>query len=151
MKATPQEGETRQRRAPGALSRDGYLGEDDRHIHDIVSADEATLARIGRAADELAARMEYFMNIAFDCIEDSVLVDGNWEVEYLSFRGFLPCPFRHAGRYRKGVVRIRNRAKNMALAYSPLNIHLIRDHHFFEGHGSPYRLEPVVLAEVLFV
>lgn len=30
-----------------------------------------------------------------------------------------------------------------------LIVHLVRDHHFFEGKGTPYRLEPTTAARVL--
>ena len=149
MKETPQEAEIRQRMQPGVLTRDGYLGHDDRHIHDIVAADEAELERLGITAEQLATRMEHLMNTAFDSIEDVVLVDGNWEVEYESFRGFIVCAFMHPGRYRKGVIRVKNRTNGKQVEFTPLSVHLVREHHFFEGRGSRHRLEPAHLAETI--
>jgi hypothetical protein len=75
--------------------------------------------------------MEYFMNIAFDCIEGQraggrQLGGGIPQLSRISAVSVPPCRA-----LSQGGGRIRNRAKNMALAYSPLNIHLIRDHHFF--------------------
>jgi len=150
MKETPQEAKIRERMQPGALTRDGYLGGDDRHVHDIIAADEAELARLGVTAEQLADRMELLMNAAFDSIEDEVTVEGNWLVEYASFRGFIVCPFIHAGRYRKGLVRVRNLASGVEVVFSPLSVHLVREHHFFEGAGSTHRLEPALLMAVLF-
>jgi hypothetical protein len=31
-----------------------------------------------------------------------------------------------------------------------LNIHLIKEHGFFEGKGSPFRIEPSVLTKMIF-
>lgn len=42
-----------------------------------------------------------------------------------------------------------NRGTGDYLAGPGLIVHLIRDHHFFEGPGSPYRVDPVKAAQVL--
>ena len=77
---------------------------------------------------------------------------------------FLPCcsqlhpsadgPRRLAkegehGRHRKTIVTVRNLRLRKEITFSDLNIHLIAAHGFYEGKGSPFRLEPVELAQVL--
>ena len=62
----------------------------------------------------------------------------------------LPSPFGDPKRlYHKIVATVQNKALNKKLTYTQLNVHMIRDHGFFEGKGSIYRLEPEELVEFL--
>jgi hypothetical protein len=45
--------------------------------------------------------------------------------------------------------RIRNTERGIELSGPTLISHLIREHHFFEGFESPYRVDPRALAELL--
>ena len=66
-----------------------------------------------------------------------------------SIRGKLPCPFPHPGLYRKTVVTLRDEKAGTEMLYTDLGIHLIEEHCFFQGKGSPFRIEPAYLAEIM--
>jgi hypothetical protein len=150
MKQTQQEKEIEMKMQPGVLTLKGFLGSDTRHIHDIIEEDERTLQKIGKSREELAERMRYFTNLAFETYDNSITVDMQFEVEYSSVRGKMVCPFPEPGTYQKGFILFRNIKKNIRLKWTPLSIHMIEKHGFFEGKGSESRLEPELLAEGLF-
>ncbi len=73
----------------------------------------------------------------------------HFEVRVDSVRGRLPCPFGDPGIFPKTNVTVRNTRTGREITYTDLHIHLVRVHGFYEGRGSPFRLEPKDLAEVL--
>ncbi len=150
MKQTPKEIQIVERMQPGVLTRDGFLGYDERHLHEIIETDELELKAQEITADELADRMQYFTDAAMDSYDGPVVIDEVYQVEYQTFRGKLVCPFMHGGGYRKGIIYFTNLKLNLQVQWTPLNIHLIREHHFFQGMGSKFRLDPKILKEVLF-
>ena len=89
-----------------------------------------------------------FINV-WPAAGDPVVVDDTFEISVDSTRGRLPCPFGHPGLYPNEVVTVRNIQLDETLTFTRLNIHLIASHGFYEGVGSPYRLDPTTLARVL--
>jgi tetratricopeptide (TPR) repeat protein len=61
----------------------------------------------------------------------------------------LPCRPGQTYRYAELDFLVINRETDDYLAGPGLIVHLIREHHFFEGPGSPYRVDPVAAARVL--
>jgi hypothetical protein len=150
MKETPQEKRVRARMMPGAITLSGFIGKDKRSLNAIISADEQELQRLERSAKELADRMQYFTDASFSTFDGTITIDGCYVVETEVTRGKLPCPYSHGGLFRKAVTKLTNTKKNVSVTWSSLNIHLIEAHHFFEGKGSTFRLEPAKLVEALF-
>ncbi len=150
MKQTPKEIQIVERMQPGVLTRDGFLGYDERHLHEIIETDEFSLKALDITAEEIAERMQYFTDLAMDSYDGPIVIDEIYQVEYKTFRGKLVCPFMHGGGFRKGIVYFTNLKLNFQVQWTPLNIHLIQEHHFFQGKGSKFRLEPKVLKKVLY-
>jgi hypothetical protein len=150
MKQTPEEKKIEAKMQPGVLTLKGFLGNDSRHLNEIIEADEQMLQKIGKTTLEIAERMKYFTDLAFENYDGSVLADNQYEVEYRSVRGKVVCPFPDPGTFQKGFVLFRNIKKNILLKWTPLSIHMIEKHGFFEGKGSENRLDPEMLAEGLF-
>ncbi|MFA7025671.1 MAG: hypothetical protein WC176_07380 [Candidatus Cloacimonadaceae bacterium] len=134
----------------GVITYSGFLGKDTRDFNQIIADDEMVLDELGKTAEEIANRLEYFQQKSFDAFEASTLVDKIYEVDTEVVRGYLPCPFMHQGVYRKSYTTITNTKSGKSFTYSALNIHLIRAHHFFEGKKSHFRLEPRELVAELF-
>ena len=76
-------------------------------------------------------------------------VPPHFEVRVDSVRGRLPCPFGDPGIFPKTNTTVRNRGTGREITYTDLHIHMIGSHGFYEGRGSPFRLEPRDLVEVL--
>jgi hypothetical protein len=63
--------------------------------------------------------------------------------------GKLPCPFGDPGIFQMTNTTVRYKRLGREVAYTDLHMHLIGSYGFYEGLGSPFRLEPGELAEVL--
>lgn len=150
MKETPQEKKIRQNLQESGISPEGFLGDDKRHVHEIVATDLAVLERLGKTKEEIADRMQYFTQKAFSHYDGNIIIDQIYEIEYNTVRGKIPCPFDHPGLFRKGEITLKNLKKNLEISWTPLNIHMIRAHGFFEGKKAKHRLEPKNLVEILF-
>jgi hypothetical protein len=150
MKQTPKEIRITTRMQPGNITLNGFLGQDTRSYLDIIAADKRTLQTLDRTAEEIAERLEYFTKASFESFMGPLLIEGIYEVETEVTRGKLPCPFAHPGLFRKTLTTLTNSKTGATLKWSGLNIHLIRTHHFFEGKGSAFRLDPDFLVKNIF-
>ncbi len=150
MKQTPLEEKIAARMQPGVITLSGFLGLDERHYHEIIEADESVMVAYGVSAEEIADRLEYFTTSTYESFQGPVIIDDIYEVETEITRGKLPCPFSHPGLYRKTITTLTNLNTGVTLRWTGLNIHLIRAHHFFEGKGSVFRLDPDLLIKNIF-
>jgi len=148
MKLTPEEKITEKNFKPGTITKDGFLGNDSRHVHDIVQHDAITLDRLGITTKEIADRMQYFIDKGKDALEDKLELD-EYTIQVIWSRGMLPCPFGEPRLHHKIFIVLRNNAINKSIRYTQLNVHLIKEHGFFEGEGSVFRLDPEELVTVL--
>ena len=150
MKQTPKEEAIQVKMQPGVITLEGFLGQDNRHYHDIIFEDEQQLSILGITAEDIATRMQYFTDKSYEAFSGTITVDEIYEVETEVVRGKLPCPFSHPGIYRKTMTVLFNKKNNITVRWTALNIHLIREHHFFEGIGSKFRLEPNELIKAIY-
>jgi hypothetical protein len=77
------------------------------------------------------------------------LVGGMLQVFFTVYRGFQPCPWCYDSTWGYFDFLILNRRSGEYITGPGLIVHLIREHQFFEGSGSPYRLEPLKAIRVL--
>lgn len=148
MKLTIEEKKIQKNFEPGYLSRDGFLGDDTRHVHDIIEADIRDLSVMGTDLEWFADRLQYFMDAGKKGLENPVNL-GEYTVQVRWERGRIHCPFGHPGIYPLIIVKLENHQSRKKLVFTHLSIHLIRRHGFFGGKGSTYRIDPVEAAELL--
>lgn len=148
MKQTPLEKKLIDNFKPGKITKDGFLGNDTRHIHDIIKEDLLMLSRLGIEADTIADRLQYFIEEGKKGLETKVDL-GDFTVQISWDRGLLPCPFGEPRRHHKIIAAVLNKKLSKKVEYSQLNVHLIKEHGFFLGKGSTFRLEPEDLVDVL--
>jgi hypothetical protein len=146
------------RMRPGAFSKSGFLGPDER-LADVIAADAHTLRRLHLDYVQIAAGIEALLAAAEASPARRASV-GQLECRVQVYQGFQICPWARDPRrgqcsagqgVRHGSIdwRIRNRATGEEMQGSGLIVHLIRDHHFFEGKMSPNRVHPERLAHIL--
>jgi len=150
MKQTPEELTIIKRMAPGLINQHGFLGSDQRHLHEIIQADEEALAALGKNAEEIATRMKYFMDSAAMNYDSVTVIDDCYNVEIASYMGYSICPWPHSGRYSKTLYTLTNTKNNTTVIWTPLHVHMIEEHHFFEGMDAKFRLDPVNLVKALY-
>lgn len=132
------------------LAAGGFLGSDSRPLEEILEADAAEVERLGTTAREIAARMKKLSDAAKRGLGTEIRVGDAIEVAISDTRGLIVCPWPHAVRRAKIVTRLRRLDTGQTLVWSDLCIHLIGAHGFFQGRGSPFRLEPEELVQSIF-
>lgn len=150
MKQNPSESAVRERMAPGALTLDGFLGNDTRPLDDIISADVDFLADGGVSRAAIADLLEEIHEGADANQEAPIsLYDGAVTAQATEVRGRIPCPFGDGHLAHKAVIDIR--AAGCELRITPLGIHMLREHGFLQGRGTEFRVEPESLLELYHV
>jgi hypothetical protein len=79
------------------------------------------------------------------------LVENKYQVLIIQYRGLQNCPWDCVLRntWSSFNFLLLNRETAKYITAPGLIVHLIDEHHFFEGKGSPYRVDPIRLAQVL--
>jgi hypothetical protein len=157
MKNAPNEIRAQDRMLPGVLTALGFLGRDSRALADIVAEDEKEFAELGLDFDAVADELSRLRDSGDAGMGEPMTVDSRLLVQVGDARGQLPCPYGD-GLYHKNGVSVRPadlppescvEGEDM-LIYSDLSIHLLKAHHFCQGRGSPFRLEPSLVKKLLF-
>jgi hypothetical protein len=151
MKQTVQLTKIQQKMKPGVITRDGFLGTDRRNLIDILIEDDETVKRMELSHGIIAQRMIDLRDAGFRGLGSFISVQPHYEVRVDSVRGKLPCPFGNPGVFPKTNTTVKNLKKGKEITYTDLHIHMIGSHGFYEGKGSPFRLEPKDLVEILEV
>ncbi|MCF7953306.1 MAG: hypothetical protein K9K78_04455 [Spirochaetales bacterium] len=151
MKQSPQLTDIQEQMKPGVITLDGFLGTDKRNLIDILIDDDGTVRRLGRTHAAIARRMQYFRDKGKEGLGEFMNMDDHFEVKVDSVRGKLPSPFGGPHLYEKVNTTVRSKKLGKEVVYTDMHIHFVRDHGFYEGEGSPFRLEPETLIEVLEV
>jgi hypothetical protein len=149
MKQPPELTKAENAMRPGVITKDGFLGTDNRHLIDILTEDEAEVARLGLTHEIIAERMRFFRNEGLKGEGLPVEIEGKFEVMVESVKGKLACPFGEPGMITKNNISVTNKETGRKIYFSDLDIHLIGRHGFYQGKGSPYRVSPKELKETL--
>ncbi len=149
MKQSPELNLIQANMMPGSLSAHGFIGEDSRNLTDILRADAKALKQAGITQQALADKMQELTDFGMQGLGRPMPMDGFYEIEVEDYMGKLPCPFRDNARVDKRQTRVRRLDTGVVMRWTDLNIHMIREHGFFEGHGSIYRLDPNELVRFL--
>lgn len=144
---------------PGKSSRAGFLGPDE-SLREVIEGDLATLNKLGITPKQIADRLETIIGKALRLrdlktrtseLSNYFVVEGKFSVNMQGYLGMQECPFRDIGDMCGSGSRdyeIYNEDTDEQIFFPALIIHLIRDHHFFEGN-TMYRLDPAKAVNVL--
>jgi len=149
VKQSPMLNRVEQNMRPMCLCQWGFMGYEHRKLIEVLTDDQGTVSSLGLSHEVIAQRLREITESAREGLGDPVIVDGKFEVEVHEVRGKIPCPWEHPGLYRKTHVKLEKIETGETLLWSDLAIHLIGEHGFYQGRGSPYRLEPSELKRVL--
>ena len=135
---------------PGCSSLGGFLGSGE-SLADVLKSDDETVRRLGLTHGQIADRIEYFIKAVGEYPPfKGQLVDGNFEVKGNAYRGCQECPWNDGqSSYSNSDWEIVNQRLVETLSFLGLIVHLIRDHQFYEGKGSSYRVDPENAARAL--
>lgn len=141
---------------PGALSKGGFLGKDE-DLDTIIQTDADTLQRIGTTHDEVSNTLYALLGYMHEgYVEDIPNRFRHFTLKLERWRGWQWCPFTGCIFNATAVCPysdvdfiIKNNQSGERVAGPGMIWHLIGTHHFFEGKGSSYRVDPEQLARVL--
>ena len=152
MKMSPEYKKAQDNMQPGVITADGFLGDDNRNIVDIIEADEEEFSRLGLDFETVVDRLKHLLEAGRKGLGEPVTVDGNWIVTTSEARGHLASPFED-GIFRKVNAHIEHAPGGSpngdTLLVSDLSLHLLEKNHFLQGRGAPFRLEPATIKRVL--
>lgn len=138
----PVEAEMYAHLGPSRISAQGFLGEDARDWEDILADDGRILERLGVTRDQLVQALREAFDQAMQAGGDPVEIRTGVMAESLECRGRVPSPFQGEGTFPKHQVRVFRQDGSQPLVITPLALHLIERHGFFQGIGSPFRIDP---------
>lgn len=149
MKESPGERRIAERMAPGVLSREGFMGTDRRPLSEIIDADFAEVTRLGTTHEALALELGRVLDAAVAAMGAAVTLGANRTARYRDAMGRMPCPFGGCGVFPKGEVELSDPDTGETIRFTPLSVHMVAEHGFYQGRGSPYRLDPAALVRLL--
>ena len=149
MKLSPRDQRLMERLAAGALCRDGFLGDDQRLPDEIIRADDAAVEAMGVTHEQIADALERICKRAAEAGGAPVHPAEGLTAVFHEAMGRIPCPWGGHGVFAKGEVEVTDEPQARTLRFTPLSIHLIREHGFYQGRGSRYRIEPTEAAELV--
>jgi len=149
MDGMPDEDSLIERMAPGVLSRDGFHCADRRQLDAILQADAAAERASALTHEAIGRRLEQILQAAVAALGRPVEVAGALTACYHESMGRIPCPWGECGLFAKGEVELTDTRNNKTVRFTPLSVHMIYRHGFYQGPGSRYRIEPTEIVELL--
>jgi hypothetical protein len=127
---------------PGAFSDKGFLGSDESLLKVLVEDNQYVVQRMKTTHQKLARELRLIAAIGIK-IEGKEFWyrDRRMKVTIRSSRGFQESPF-HDGLKSNSDVTVCNLSNGKTLTYSLLVPDLVERYGFYEGHSTPYRVEP---------
>ena len=150
MKKSPQTEKLEQVLRSSKLVAGGFMGNDGRSVTEIIDSDLAEISGLGFTTGQIAKRMQEITDAAVQRLGGWVEIDEKRRALVDEAKGWLVCPWPHPGRFAKRVTTVKLVESGESVRWSDLNIHLIREHGFFEGKGSAFRIEPGKLIRAIF-
>src|SRR5262245_52247701 len=137
---------------PGALSRAGFLGKDERLL-DVLAADNAYVVEKRKLThQELARHLHVLGALAVKHAQGKPKViryhGRRYRIRAICWKGFQDSPFKD-GTKTNCDATVENLDNGKKLGYSLLVPHMIERYGFYEGKGTSYRVEPQKALEVL--
>ncbi|HET6427887.1 MAG TPA: hypothetical protein VFJ30_05735 [Phycisphaerae bacterium] len=147
MKQSPADKRITERMAPGVLCREGFLGADRRPLAEILDADRSAVVGLGVTHEQLADRLDEVLRKAVAALGTPVEIRPGLMAVFHEGMGRIPCPWGH-GIFPKGEVELADERTGETLRFTPLSVHLIGAHGFYQGCGSCYRIDPESLVRI---
>jgi hypothetical protein len=138
---------------PGAASRAGFLGKDERLL-DVLAMDNVYVVdELGLTHQELARHLRLIGAIALrhginKGTREFTYHGRKYKVKIDCFRGYQDSPFEDGTKTNCNAT-LWNLTNGKQVHYSLLVPEMIARYGFYEGKGTPYRVEPRAVLEIL--
>lgn len=148
MKMNPHMIKAQSNMFPGKITAEGFLGDEKLNLNEIITRDEGEMIRLGMKFQTISDTLRDFMLKGERALGEPVTIEEKWIVQTIETRGTLPCPFED-GVFKKITVQLERISSGETIIYTDLSLHLLEKHHFLQGKGSPFRIEPIKIKRVL--
>jgi hypothetical protein len=128
-------------------------------LESIIAEDGQRLATLQVSHETLGTKLGELLEKGRDTDWFRPFRQSGVDVEVRRRRGFITCPWAEeefekcsvgqGGRATANEFFLRNRKTSQSLQGFELSVHLIRDHGFFGGPHTPFRIDPEELVELL--
>ncbi|HBG27186.1 MAG: hypothetical protein A2Y10_07425 [Planctomycetes bacterium GWF2_41_51] len=132
------------------ISAFGFMGTDSRSLSEIINSDMSDLSELGVSITKIVSRMKEITAKAESSLGNWTQIDDRLQARVDEAKGHIICPWPHPAGCAIRITYVRIPETNQDFQWTDLNIHLIEEHNFFEGKGSPYRIEPKELVKIIF-
>jgi len=133
---------------PGGLSTKGFLGPKEKLLDILAEDNDHVVGKLGLSHQELARHLLVLGAIAQKKSQVVLYHGQKFFVQAVVFRGFALSPFQD-GTKTNTEITVTNEATGKKLIYSLLVPIMMERYGFYEGHDTPYRVEPGRIIEVL--
>jgi hypothetical protein len=137
---------------PGALSRAGFLGKDEKLLDVLAADNEYVVDKLGLTHQELARHLHVLAALGTVRPKEAPppfrYHGRRFRVTVLNWKGFQESPFADGTSTNRDAV-VHNLDNGKRLRYSLLVPDMIERYGFYEGKGTSYRVEPKEALEVL--
>jgi hypothetical protein len=151
--------ELERRMQPGGWSQEGFLTP-EQPLAQVMAADAASLRQLGVTAEEIANSLEHLLERGAHSDRFRSVHIEQFQVQITHSHKMRTCPWApkqfewcHIGQGVKYLTteyfEITNTRLGESLNGTSLCIHLIRDHSFFGGPGTLFRIDPERAVRVL--
>ena len=149
MKRSPEEEMLTQKLKPSKFSAQGFLGPDLRPIDEIIAADRRVLDQKGVSVEALAQALTHAYQKAQRAFGAEVTIRPGVVAVFYESMGRVPSPFKGDGVFAKGEAVVTALESGQHIIVTQLGISMIEQHHFFQGIGSRYRIDPETALHIL--
>lgn len=149
MKLSPHEKMKLDRLLPSKFSASGFLGSDTRSVEEIIQEDLNVLKEFNVTHEETAVFLKDIHQKARAAFGNGIEIASGLIATHFESRGKIPSPFVGDGVFEKGETVVEDKRNNGQFSVTDLSIMLIAKHAFFQGKGSPYRIEPTLIAGLI--
>ena len=150
MKQSPEMQKIEEMLRSSRLVAGGFLGPDPRSLVEIIESDLSELEGLGYTTRQIAERMRELTGLSRPRFGGFVSVGETLQVATEEHRGTVVCPWPHLATFQKTETVAKQLDIGQEIRWSSLSIHLIESHHFFQGKGSHFRLEPSMIIRIIF-
>ncbi len=131
------------------LRKSNFMRGEIRTLRQLLDDDRALVYGLDLDLDSITRLLEKLYLEGSKGFGDQVLVEGKYHVSVREDRGKIPCPWGDRFFSPKATVFAENMRNGRKIKYSVLGLHMIRRHGFFQGVGSPFRIDPADLKDFL--
>jgi hypothetical protein len=142
----------RDMRPEAGYSTKGFLGKDESLLDILTQDNQYVVDQLGLTHQELARHLHILGNLARQKAVDKPLDityhGGRFRLKAILFRGYAFAPFED-GTKTNCEATVENLVSGKKISFSLLVPHMVERYGFYEGRGTPYRVDPKQVLEVL--